>query len=46
MSFMVRGGKVGKGMLERGDFIRCQLPESWDVVCDCNGDGVRAKISV
>jgi len=30
-------------LLDKDDFSRCKLPENWDVVCDCNGDGVRVK---
>ena len=30
-------------LLDKTDFSGCQLPENWDVVCDCNGDGVRVK---
>ena len=30
-------------LLEERDFERCRFPENWDVVCDCNGDGVRVR---
>lgn len=33
----------GYMLLEKNDFVRFQLPENWDVVCDGNGDGVRVK---
>ena len=30
-------------LLDKNDFVHCQLPEKWDVVCDGNGDAVRIK---
>ena len=44
--FMVkeeREGKRGHFFLDRGDFERCNLPEDWERVIDCNGDGVKVK---
>lgn len=33
----------GYVLLEKEDFVRCQLPENWDFVCDIHGDGVRVE---
>ena len=44
--FMVKEEREGKRcnfFLDRGDFEICNLPEDWERVIDCNGDGVKLK---
>ncbi|XP_068748900.1 uncharacterized protein [Montipora capricornis] len=33
----------GYVLLEKEDFVRCQLPENWDFVCDIHGNRVRVE---
>nr|XP_058969958.1 heterochromatin protein 1-like [Pocillopora verrucosa] len=37
------GREKGYTLLDKDDFNKCDLPENWDRVIDCNGDGVRVK---
>ena len=37
------GREKGYILLEKDDFERCNFPENWDRVIDCNGDGVKVK---
>lgn len=41
-----KGREKGYTLLDCNDFSGCQLPENWDMVCDCNGDGVKVKYPV
>ena len=37
------GREKGYTLLDKDDFKKCDLPENWDRVIDCNGYGVRVK---
>ena len=39
----MKGREKGYILLERDDFQRCNFPENWDRVIDCNGDGIKVK---